>query len=110
MSKKVLGFYRLSDKHPTFPMPRNCIHEISVGNYDPDGGCEGEFIIEFHDLAYNEITPRLNMFNDSWRYFTDPKWKDFFQTMSDYNGVKITYQEMLNLLKYNLGFKDLTKE
>lgn len=106
MSKMVLGFYRLSDAYPTFPKDRNIVHEISLGYYNPKGGCRGEFIIEFVDL--DKLTPRIHMFNDSWKFLTDPKWKKFFATLAKYDSTEMSYLDMINLL-HRLGFKDFTR-
>jgi hypothetical protein len=80
--------------------------EILIGDYTDDGGCTMEFNITWRDLRDNELTPRLMMFNDSWKAFE--YYPELFKLLPELDSKKVSQDDFINeLLK--LGFEDHTQ-
>lgn len=87
------------------------IDDVMIGLYDPDGvgGTTREFRVEWVDLSSSarkrDITPRLTMFDDSWKLLS--LWPDFWAEMVKEDSKDIPPEAFCRML-LELGFKDLT--
>lgn len=116
----VLGFVIYNEAwyaNPGHPgAERGCKHEILIGNYEINGnGVSGEFVVRWYDLD-GRLSPRLEMFGDSWQFLASPTWKSLFERMATRGGLHVqdpekypahTPEEFKELL-LELGFADIT--
>ncbi len=107
------GFYVLTESYYFSPsvLGKNITEQIMIGDYDPDGGTSGEFSIRWFLLSGPTISPKIEMFNDSWQLLREYAW--FFDALSlvssgQMDGVDVSPGEIITILKAH-GFKDLTQ-
>jgi hypothetical protein len=100
------GFYRSAKAYyyGSFVHSEGVVCDIMVGDYNPDGGCVGEFAIEWKRLGGNVI-PQLRAWDDSWAVLAD--MPELIALMKNIAGLNITEEQMAAHL-VGLGYKDLT--
>ena len=78
---------------------------IDVGEYDKDGGCEFEFLIEWEELR-GQTVPKIDAYCDSWAAFA--RYPELFAKLAENHGNPVSPDEMEGILR-DLGFEDMTK-
>jgi hypothetical protein len=100
------GFYR-SSKSWYFNSSTHrdgVVCDIMVGDYAPEGGCVGEFAIEWQFLGGKPV-PQLRAWDDSWMVLKNmPELLDVLATV---DGKNVT-EEMMYVFLLGLGYTDLT--
>lgn len=83
------------------------LDEVMIGFYAPngDGGTTGEFSVTWTRLSGNTLTPRLEVFDDSWEALSH--FSDLLAEMAKLNDTDPSPSDFCELLK-RLGMKDLT--
>ena len=80
---------------------------INIGMYyPPDGGCDWEASITWHEL--NEVgIPCVEVYDDGWQMFRD--WPDVLNALAEIHGTEPSPEDIAKLL-LSLGFSDITKK
>jgi len=82
----------------------NRIDDVYFGNYAEDGGCEFELTMAWIPLQ-NKYAPRLEIFNDAFKCFTDHK--ELFEKLITLNDTDFTADEFSRFL-IDLGYEDMS--
>ncbi len=100
------GFYRSAKAYyyGSYTHSEGVVCDIMVGDYNPGGGCKGEFAIEWRRLA-GKIVPVLRSWDDSWAVLAD--MPELLALMKNVAWLNITEEQMAAHL-VGLGYKDLT--
>lgn len=103
----VRGFHHLSQAWYAHANLKDAdiVDEILVGLYYPDGGCEAELAIRWHDLGQDAPSPRVETFDDSWSLLVS--LGDVFKAVAELDG-KAPSPDTIKELLVGLGFQDRT--
>ena len=80
------------------------VDDITFGLYSTDGGTTGEMAVQWYNLRGNKLTPKLEVFNDSFHLIS--AFSDVMDALSKMK--EFTPHEFVELLK-ELGFEDKTQ-
>ena len=100
------GFYRSAKAYyyGSLVHSESVVCDIMVGDYNPGGGCKGEFAIEWKSLG-GKVIPQLRAWDDSWNILTD--MPELLTLMKNIAGLNVSEEQFAAHLE-GLGYKDLT--
>ena len=82
----------------------DCKHELTVGMFFDDGGCNGELSVRWHFLA-GAWAARLEVFEDAWQLFAT--MPGLFAILADLAGWQPSEETLVERLRA-AGFADRT--
>lgn len=100
------GFYRSRKAYyfGSYTHSEGVLCDIMVGDYNPDGGCVGEFAIEWKELG-GKVVPQLRAWDDSWAVLA--AMPELLELMGKVSADSVSEDQMAAHL-ISLGYKDLT--
>jgi len=86
--------------------PMEVVDEVNFGYYAPDGDTTGEMVMAWHRLGPDDVSPRLEVFNDAWDALAT--FGDLIAALGKLDDQNITPAQFCDLLREH-GFADLTQ-
>jgi len=84
---------------------RECVDNVMVGFYHPEGGTSGEFCVSWERLG-GKVTPVLRAYDDSWSALH--QFSDVLAKMAEHDSEDMTPQAFCELLN-SCGVEDMTQ-
>lgn len=79
---------------------------VTFGMYSKSNGTSGEMTMKWVELLGKVITPKLEVFDDSWKVLYS--FTDLLEKMAEVDDENISEESFVEML-LSCGFKDLTK-